>query len=41
MRTVGQLHGKCSFYVRACQVRATGGDSGLCCCVFVMYFERN
>ena len=24
----------------ACQVRVTVGDSGLCCCVYVMSFER-
>ena len=27
-------------YLHACQVRVTGGDSGLRCCVCVTYFER-
>ena len=27
-------------YVHACQVRVTIGDSGLCCCPCVAYFER-
>ena len=26
--------------LHACQVRVTGGDSGLCCCVCVTSFER-
>ena len=29
----------CTLYVRACQVRVTVGDSDLCCCIFVTYFE--
>ena len=30
----------CTLYLHACQVRVTIGDSGLCCCGCVMYFER-
>ena len=29
----------CTLYLHACQVRVTTGDSGLCCCTCVMYFE--
>ena len=28
------------FYLHACQVRVTAGDSGLCCCTRVTYFDR-
>ena len=31
----------CTLYLRACQVRVTAGDSGLCCCACVMYIERS
>ena len=27
-------------YLHACQVRVTVGDSGLCCCTCVTYFQR-
>ena len=30
----------CTLYLHACQVRVTVGDSGLCCCICVMYIER-
>ena len=30
----------CTLYLHACQVRVTVGDSGLCCCACVTYFER-
>ena len=30
----------CTLYLLACQVRVTGGDSGLCCCACVTSFER-
>ena len=30
----------CTLYLHACQVRVTVGDSGLCCCTCVTYFER-
>ena len=30
----------CGLYLLACQLRATVGDSGLCCCVCVTTFER-
>ena len=30
----------CSLYLHACQVRVTVGDSGLCCCTCVTYFQR-
>ena len=30
----------CPLYLQACQVGVTVGDSGLCCCTCVMYFER-
>ena len=29
----------CTLYVLTCQVRSSAGDSGLCCCVRVTYFE--
>ena len=29
----------CALYLHACQVRVTAGNSGLCCCTCVMYFE--
>ena len=29
----------CTLYLLACQVRATVGDSGLCCCVSLTSFE--
>ena len=29
----------CTLYLHACQVRVTVGDSGLCCCTCVTYFE--
>ena len=29
----------CTLYLHACQVRATVGDQGLCCCTCVTYFE--
>ena len=29
-----------TLYLHACQVRVTVGDSGLCCCTCVTYFER-
>ena len=29
----------CTLYLRACQLRVTVGDSGLCCCVCVTSFE--
>ena len=29
----------CTLYLHACQVRVTVGDSGLCCCTYVTYFE--
>ena len=28
------------FYLHACQVRVTVGDTGICCCACVTYFER-
>ena len=28
-----------TLYLHACQVRVTVGDSGLCCCICVTYFE--
>ena len=34
------LYTLCSLYLYACQVRVTVGDSGLCCCACVTYFER-
>ena len=30
----------CTLYLHACQVRVTVGDSGLCCCTCVTYFEH-
>ena len=30
----------CTLHLQACQVRVTAGNSGLCCCIYVMYFER-
>ena len=30
----------CTLCLHACQVRVTVGDSGLCCCICVTYFER-
>ena len=30
----------CTKYLHACQVRVTVGDSDLCCCTCVTYFER-
>ena len=30
----------CTLYLHACQVRVTVGDSGLCCCTCVMYFQH-
>ena len=30
----------CTSHLHACQVRVTVGDSGLCCCTCVAYFER-
>ena len=30
----------CAWYLHACQVRVTVGDSGLCCCTCVAYFEH-
>ena len=30
----------CTLYLHACQVRATEGDSGLCCCACVTTFKR-
>ena len=30
----------CTLRLHACQVRVTVGDSGLCCCTCVTYFER-
>ena len=30
----------CALYLHACQVRVTVGDSGLCCCTCVAYFEH-
>ena len=30
----------CTLYLHACQMRVTIGDSGLCCCICVMCFER-
>ena len=30
----------CTLYLHACWVRVTVGDSGLCCCVCVTYFDR-
>ena len=30
----------CTLYLHACQVRVTVGDSSLCCCACVTYFER-
>ena len=32
--------GLCTLYLHACHVRVTVGDSGLCCCSCVTYFER-
>ena len=29
-----------TLYLHACQERVTAGDSGLCCCTCVTYFER-
>ena len=29
-----------ALYLHACQVMVTVGDSGLCCCTCVTYFER-
>ena len=29
-----------TLYLHTCQVRVTVGDSGLCCCTCVTYFER-
>ena len=29
----------CTLYLHACQVRVTVGDTGLCCCTCVTYFE--
>ena len=29
----------CTLYLHACQMRVTIGDSGLCCCTCIMYFE--
>ena len=29
----------CAVYLHACQVRVTVGNSGLCCCTCIMYFE--
>ena len=31
----------CTLNLHACQVRVTVGDSSLCCCTCVTYFERN
>ena len=33
--------GLCTLYLHACQVKCTVGDSDLCCCTCVTYFERN
>ena len=30
----------CPLYLHSSQVRVTVGDSGLCCCLCVTYFER-
>ena len=30
----------CTLYLHACQLRVTIGNSGLCCCTCVTYFER-
>ena len=30
----------CTLYLHACQLRVTVGDSNLCCCTWVSYFER-
>ena len=30
----------CTLYLHACQVRVTVGNSSLCCCSCVTYFER-
>ena len=30
----------CTSYLHACQMRVTVGDSGLCCCACVAYFEH-
>ena len=30
----------CTLYLHTCQVKVTVGDSGLCCCTCVTYFER-
>ena len=29
----------CTLYLHVCQARVTVGDSGLCCCTCVTYFE--
>ena len=35
----GGVYASC-ISLHACQVRVTVGDSGLCCCACVMYFEH-
>ena len=30
----------CTLHLHSCQLRVTVGDSGLCCCTCVTYFER-
>ena len=30
----------CTLHLHACQVRVTVGDSSLCCCTCVTYFEH-
>ena len=42
INTHGRMHfwwSLCTLYLHACRVRVTVGDSGLCCCTCVTYFE--
>ena len=40
LKTITRWWSLCTLYLHACQVRVTTGDSGLCCCTRVKYFEH-